>query len=185
VAEDLHDGLAEVSSMAAIVERFRSFAHRSSEKAVKEVALSDVACKVIRLLEESARQARIALDARELERLPPIYAHEKDTEQMFFALAQNAIQAADGLKDRSFRIRGTRREDRVELQFADDCGGIPPENLERIFEPFFTTKPPGEGTGLGLCIVQRIVSQAGGHLRVDNRWGEGATFHVTLPIERK
>jgi PAS domain S-box-containing protein len=185
VAEDLNDGLVEVASMTAIVERFRNFACRSSEKAVTEVTLSDVACKMMRLLEQSARQARVALEARGLEHLPPIYAHEKDTEQIFFALAQNAIQAADGAKGRYFRILGLRRDNQVELQFADDCGGIPPENLKRIFEPFFTTKPPGEGTGLGLCIVQRIVSQAGGHLRVDSRWGEGVTFHITLPIERK
>lgn len=185
VVEDLNDGLAEVSNMTAIVERFRRFARRASEKAVKEVALSDVACKVMRLLEESARHARIALETRGLEGLPPICAHEKDAEQMFFALTQNAIQAADGSRDRCLRIHGIRRDDRVELQFADDCGGIPSENLEHIFEPFFTTKPPGEGTGLGLCIVQRIVAQAGGQLRVDSRWGQGVTFHITLPIEGK
>jgi signal transduction histidine kinase len=71
------------------------------------------------------------------------------------------------------------------LEFADDCGGIAPEHLEHIFEPFFTTKPPGAGTGLGLCIVQRVVSQAGGTLRVDNRWGQGVTFCVTLPAENR
>lgn len=68
-------------------------------------------------------------------------------------------------------------------EFRDDCGGIAPENLERIFEPFFTTKPAGEGTGLGLCVVQRIVSQAGGAIRVESRPGDGTTFFVTLPVQ--
>lgn len=185
VSEDLTNVLAEVSHVTAIVDRVRGFARRTSEKAVKEVVLSAVARRVIRLLEESAHKARIRLEVRRLEGLPPIYTHAKDIEQLFFALMENAIQAADGSRDRSLRIVGARQGDRVKLQFTDTCGGIAPENLNRIFEPFFTTKPPGEGTGLGLCIVQRIVNQVGGDLDVDSRPGKGTTFSVVLPIERK
>jgi PAS domain S-box-containing protein len=185
ISEDLKDVLGEISHVTAIVDRFRGFARRTSEKTVKEVVLSAVAQRVIRLLEESARKARIGLEMHQLQDLPPVLTHEKDIEQVFFALVQNAIQAADGTKDRSLRIIGARRGDGVELQFVDDCGGIAPANLSCIFDPFFTTKPPGEGTGLGLCVVQRIVNQAGGDLRVDSRWGEGTTFSILLPIERK
>jgi PAS domain S-box-containing protein len=185
VAADLRDGLAEISHAMAIVGRFRDFARRSAEKGAQKVVLSEVAARMIRLLRDSAEQARVVLEARGLGDLPALYAHEKDIEQMFFALAQNAIQAADQARTRYFRIGGSRGEGRVELQFADNCGGIAPENLDRIFEPFFTTKPPGAGTGLGLCIVQRIVSQAGGTVRVDSRWGQGTTFFVTLPVAGK
>lgn len=185
VPEDMRDALAEVSHAVAIVERFRGFARRTSEKTTKEVVLAAVAERVMRLLEESARKARVSLETRGLGELPPIYTQEKDIEQVFFALAQNAIQAADGTVDRSFRVIGARRDRHVELQFVDNCGGIAPEHLDRIFEPFFTTKPPGEGTGLGLCIVKRIVYQAGGDLRVDSRLGKGTTFSVLLPLERK
>jgi C4-dicarboxylate-specific signal transduction histidine kinase len=115
--------------------------------------------------------------------VPPICSYGKDIEQVFFAFAQNAIQAADGLQDHCLRISGVRRDNQVELRFTDDCGGIPPENLDRVFEPFFTTKTPEEGMGLGLCVVQLIVSQLGGHLKVDSRWGEGTTFSIVLPIE--
>jgi two-component system NtrC family sensor kinase len=183
VGADLQDGLAEISHAMAIVGRFRDFARRSAEKVAQKVVLAEVAARMIRLLRDSAEQARVVLEARGLASLPAIYAHEKNIEQMFFALAQNAIQAADRAKGGYFRIAGRRRGDRIELQFADNCGGIAPENLDRIFEPFFTTKPPGEGTGLGLCIVQRIVSQAGGTLRVDSRWGQSTTFFVTLPVK--
>ncbi len=182
VREDLNDGLGGVSDAAAIVGRFRDFARRTSDEKTEKVSLSAVAQRVVRLLEEGARKARISLEVSQLDELPALQARGRDLEQMFFALAQNAIQAADAARDRFFRIVGACRDDSVELQFADNCGGIAPEILDHVFDPFVTTKPAGEGTGLGLCVVQRIVSQAGGHLAVDSRWGDGTTFFVTLPI---
>lgn len=185
VTEDLRDGLDEVANATAIVNRIRGFAQRTSEKAVKEVVLSAVAQRVIRLLEESARRAKVRFDIEQLTDLPSIHTHEKNLEQVFFALVQNAVQAAGGSDECELTIDGVRRGDRVELRFADTCGGIAPENLDRIFDPFFTTKPPGEGTGLGLCIVQRIVSQIGGDLHVESQWRHGTTFTILLPIDRR
>lgn len=184
VREDLADGLAELSHMTAIIERFRGFARMTTDKAVAEVNLSAAVRRVMRLLDESAKKAGIVLQAECLDELPSICANERDIEQVLFSLTQNAIQAARGLRGRHFRIAGVRGRDEIELHFADDCGGIAPEHLPRLFEPFFTTKQAGEGTGLGLCIVQRIVAQAGGRIRVDNRFGEGTTFVVTLPAGR-
>ncbi len=183
VLEDLNDGLAGVSDAAAIVRRFRDFAGRTSGRKIDNILLSAVARRILPLLEESARKAHILLDVSQLEGLPALRANSRDLEQVFFALAQNAIQAADGTRDRFFRMGGACRGEWMELQFADNCGGIAPEILDRVFDPFVTTKSSGEGTGLGLCVVHRIVSQAGGHLTVDSRWGEGTTFVVTLPLE--
>jgi len=133
-------------------------------------------------LSESARRARVTLHLKGLDRLPPVYLSEKDIEQVFFALVENTIQAADGRKDRQVIIGGAVKGEYVELQFSDNCGGIAPENLGRIFEPFFTTKPTGESTGLGLCIVEHVVSRAGGKIKVESKAGKGTTFFVTLPI---
>lgn len=183
--EDLSDALAGTSDMTAIVERFRDFAGKMPGGTTGAVSLLAVARRVVRLLDESARKARVALDVDLPDDLPEIRSYGKEIEQVFFILAQNAVQAADGLRDHCFHICGAGRAGTVELQFADDCGGIAPTVLEHLFEPFVTTKPPGEGTGLGLCVVQRLVSQVGGCLRVDSRGGEGTTFFLTLPIERK
>ena len=72
----------------------------------------------------------------------------------------------------------------AQLTVRDSGSGIPAEVLERIFEPFFTTKPPGVGTGLGLSMVDGIVSQHGGHVTVDSTPGKGSAFHVFLPLAR-
>ncbi len=182
--EGLKDSLDEISNVVSIVDRLRSFARESSEKTISEVELKVVAERVAHLLRRNAQQANISLRLKGMDRLPPIYAHEKDMEQLFFALVENAIRAANGRKSRWLTISGAVKEQCIELRFADNCGGIAPENLNKVFEPFFTTKPAGEGTGLGLCVVHRVVSRAGGKVWVESRPGKGATFFVTLPIGR-
>ncbi len=182
VLEDLNDGLAEVSHITDIIERFRGLARQTSGPHISKVVLAATAGRVIRLLDESARIRRLTMRFDQLDGLPPIYAREKDIEQVFFTLTQNAIQAADGSKNRFFTITGVCHDGQVELRFSDDCGGIRPEHVSRVFDPFFTTKGEGEGTGLGLCIVQRVVSQVGGRICVESRFGEGTTFVVVLPV---
>jgi two-component system cell cycle sensor histidine kinase/response regulator CckA len=69
----------------------------------------------------------------------------------------------------------------VHLVIRDTGRGMSPEVIERIFEPFFTTKAPGRGTGLGLTLVQKIISRNRGHIKVSSVEGQGTTFHLYLP----
>ncbi len=184
VMEALRDSLSGVSNVTAIMERFRNFVRKSSEKTIDKVKLGAVAERIVKLLNKSIQQAGIKLHLGRLDELPPVYLNEKGLEQLFFALVQNAVQAAGGKEGRKLVIDGAVKRGLIELRFSDNCGGIQPENLDKIFEPFFTTKPAGEGTGLGLCIVQRVAERSGGAVRVENKPGEGATFIVTLGIDR-
>ena len=67
------------------------------------------------------------------------------------------------------------------VQIRDNGPGIPPEIRDRIFEPFFTTKPVGDGTGLGLDTVYRIVQKHRGQVRVESEPGR-TSFQVRLPF---
>lgn len=68
------------------------------------------------------------------------------------------------------------------IEVSDTGPGIPPDIIAQVFEPFFTTKPLGEGTGLGLSTVHGIINQAGGHILIDSKIGQGATFRIFLPV---
>ena len=65
---------------------------------------------------------------------------------------------------------------------ADNGAGIPPELLSQIFAPFFTTKPAGQGTGMGLAMVQQAVQRAGGIVEVESVLDVGTTFQILLPL---
>ena len=69
----------------------------------------------------------------------------------------------------------------VLIAVCDRGTGIAPEVLTRIFDPYFTTKPRGQGTGVGLAVVQQILAYAGGFVRVETASGDGSTFRVYLP----
>jgi len=77
------------------------------------------------------------------------------------------------------RIQGDAEE--VHIHIRDTGGGIPREVLPRIFDPFFTTKGPMQGTGLGLYICHRIVTDMGGDLEVISTSKEGTEFRISLP----
>jgi PAS domain S-box-containing protein len=183
IEEDLKKSLSEISNVISIVDKFHNFARSSSETTVVEVVLKATAERIMDLLDESAWRAKVLLRVEGMDKLPPIYSHEKELEQLFYSLVENALQAADGKKRHQVIISGVARNEHIELRFSDNCGGIAPENLDKIFEPFFTTKPASEGTGLGLFVVERIVSQLNGKIRVESKLGKGSTFFVTLPIK--
>jgi signal transduction histidine kinase len=99
--------------------------------------------------------------------------------QVWTNLIDNAIGAMGGKGE--LRVRTYREDDCVVVEIADNGPGIPPDAKPHIFEPFFTTKGVGEGTGLGLDTVQRIVKKHRGNIEVTSKPGD-TRFQVWLPV---
>jgi signal transduction histidine kinase len=99
--------------------------------------------------------------------------------QVWTNLIANAIEAMHG--EGELRVRTYREDDCVVVEIADNGPGIAPDVLPHIFEPFFTTKEVGEGTGLGLDTVQRIVKKHRGDIQVNSKPGD-TRFQVWLAV---
>jgi signal transduction histidine kinase len=111
--------------------------------------------------------------------LPKICARGSELNQVWTNLIDNAIDAMDGTGE--LRIRTARELDRLLVEIADNGPGIPPEDQAHIFEPFFTTKGVGQGTGLGLETVRRIVQEHSGAITVESVPGD-TRFQIRLPL---
>lgn len=111
--------------------------------------------------------------------LPTITAHGSRLNQVWTNLIDNAVDAMDG--EGSIVVRTRRENACVVVEIIDDGPGIPAHVQPRLYEPFFTTKDVGKGTGLGLDIVYRIVTQEHkGQIRLESEPGR-TRFQVYLP----
>jgi signal transduction histidine kinase len=119
---------------------------------------------------------------REYDRtLPPVCAHGSELNQVWTNLISNSI---DAMKESGkLRIRTARTANCALVDIIDNGPGIPAELQSSIFVPFFTTKPVGEGTGLGLDAVYRIVTRHRGTVNFESRPGE-TRFTVQLPFSK-
>ncbi|WP_141326719.1 sensor histidine kinase [Myxococcus sp. AB025B] len=119
---------------------------------------------------------------REYDRsLPRVQALPGMLNHVWTNLVDNAIDAMGGKGH--LTVRTAKDQDALLVEVVDDGPGVPPELLERIWEPFFTTKPMGQGTGLGLDIIRRVVvDRHHGDVRVESRPGR-TVFQIRLPLK--
>jgi signal transduction histidine kinase len=120
---------------------------------------------------------------REYEKVPLLVnSFGSELNQVWTNIIDNAIDAMGGKGE--LRVRTYRDDTCVVVEIADNGPGILPEVKAHIFEPFFTTKGVGEGTGLGLDTVQRIVKKHRGTIQVNSKPGD-TRFQVFLPLVEK
>jgi signal transduction histidine kinase len=110
--------------------------------------------------------------------LPPVFAVRDQLVQVFLNLILNAIDAAG--RDGKVELGVARDDGSVEVTVRDTGQGIAAEHACRLFQPYFTTKE--NGTGLGLFVTRRLVTDHGGAVAFESAPGQGTTFRVRLPL---
>ena len=170
--------ITAVERAAKIVFALKSYARYDSSGSKQLSPIPDTVETVLELYHNQLKKGVEV--ARNYQFLPPIWCYPDELMQVWTNLIHNAIQAMDGKGKLEIVVR--EQDNYVVVQVTDSGCGIPPEIQERIFEPFFTTKPLGEGSGLGLDIVKKIVNKHEGRIEVESVPGE-TTFRVWLPRE--
>ncbi len=180
-----------VDRAAAVTRKLLSFSRKQDVQRVR-LDLNAVLAELDPLLRQMLTD-RIEVRTDYAADLWPIRADQGQMEQVIINLVTNARDAMPqgglleiGTANRAITPQasetdGPRAGEYVTLTVRDQGVGIPESVRGRIFEPFFSTKPRDRGIGLGLAIVQGIVAQGDGHIRVESTEGRGATFTVSLP----
>jgi PAS domain S-box-containing protein len=168
--------------ISEIVKGLRSYCRIAKQEEHNLIDMNEV-------LEESLKMVRLALKTssvevvRKFQPVDKVVANLGEIQQVFTNLITNAFQAVDS-KGGIITLSTRSLRDSVEVKMSDNGVGIPQTHLSQIFDPFFTTKNPGEGTGLGLNIVYRLVTKYGGTIDVESKEGLGTTFILRFPITR-
>ncbi|MGH9671246.1 MAG: two-component system sensor histidine kinase NtrB [Terriglobales bacterium] len=164
---------AETSSLTRIVTDFLNFARPQDIQAE--------AIELRPLLEDCARECGVAL---RFTSFPPGLELNGDPtalRQAFANLLRNSTEAARDGKPAEVEVSAESAGEALRLVLRDNGGGIPQEDLAKIFIPFFTTK--SQGTGLGLALVHRILTEHGGSISVASN-AAGSTFTLSFPAAR-
>jgi two-component system sensor histidine kinase HydH len=171
--------MSEVDRLNRVVNEFLEYARPAPLKR-EPVILSGLLDSCLELLEPVIKQAGVTVKRAYSQGEHKVSVDPNQLRQVFLNLILNAVQAI-GTEDSprgevTLDIRQEGGSTRVSVR--DTGHGIPPDKLRQVFEPFYSTKPGG--TGLGLPIAQRIVSEHGGRLEIACATGAGTTATVVL-----
>jgi PAS domain S-box-containing protein len=180
VVQELARTVAHSSrSISALVDAVKSYSHMDRAP-MQDVDVHEGIEDTITILGHKLKRGIQIV--REYDRdLPHIEIRGSELNQVWTNLIDNSIAAMG--EQGTITIRTYSENGRLTVEIADDGPGIPDEVQPRVFDPFFTTKEVGEGTGLGLDIVRRIVTgRCGGEVDFRSRPGE-TVFQVRLPLK--
>ncbi|XPV75823.1 MAG: ATP-binding protein [Desulfovibrio sp.] len=170
-----------VARVSKIIFALKSFAHFDNSGEMKEISLRDNIETVLTIYQNQIKQATELV--RNYEDIPPIACYPDELTQVWTNLIYNALQAMDYEGTLTIGIHSDAGAAVVSIK--DSGCGIADDIKDKLFNPFFTTKEQGEGSGLGLDIVQKIIEKHNGKIEIESAIGEGATFSVYLPYADK
>jgi signal transduction histidine kinase len=174
LASEIQHSILRITDLVAAVKEY-SYMDQAPEQ---EIEIHDGLESTLKIMEYKLRTNRVEVERNYDRSLPRVCAFGRELNQVWTNLIDNA---ADAMKDGGRLRISTQRDDGAVIVDIQDSGpGIPAQILQKIFDPFFTTKPVGEGTGLGLDTVSRIVRKHRGAVNVESKPGE-THFRVRLP----
>jgi signal transduction histidine kinase len=179
IASLLHEIESSTSRISDLVGAIKEYTHMD-QAPVQNVDVVKSLETTLTILNHKLKQGVVV--QRDYQRVPLLVnSFGSELNQVWTNIIDNAIDAMRGKGE--LRIRTYRDDDCAVIEVGDNGPGIPSEVQPHIFEPFFTTKGVGEGTGLGLDTVQRIVKKHRGNIQVSSEPGD-TRFQVWLPLAK-
>ena len=176
LAAEIQEAAIRISGLVTAI---KGFTHMDQATIAAPLELAPNLANTVAVLRSKARKKSVAVAITVEPDLPRVRGFGGELNQIWANLIDNALDAAP--QAGHVEVTAAREHGRVVVRVVDDGPGIPAEIRDRIFDPFFTTKPMGQGTGLGLDIVKRLVRRNDGVIDVDSKPGQ-TEFRVVLPV---
>jgi two-component system nitrogen regulation sensor histidine kinase NtrY len=168
----------EADGLRKLVDEFANFARMPSSNPTVQ-PLAPVLESVIQLYAGAHKD--IIIDKELPSGLPDVFLDREQIKRVFINLFENAVEAMGG-RGRISVLAGMTPSGMAQIDVADEGPGIPAEDVPRLFQPDFSRKK--KKSGLGLAIVQRIIKDHGGVIRVEKNNPRGARFIIELPVKQ-
>jgi signal transduction histidine kinase len=165
--------------ISGLVMAIKGFTNMDQAIVAQPVDLASSLGNTVAVLNSKASEKSVEVTVELQGNLPPVHGFAAELNQIWGNLIDNALDAVPACG--RIEVFASREDQRVAVCIVDNGPGIPAQDLARVFDPFFTTKPIGQGTGLGLDIVRRLVRHNDGAIDVESKPGR-TEFRVTLPI---
>lgn len=178
IVEDIENASGRIADLVLSV---KTFTHMDQGQEKQSTDIHTGIRNTLTMLGYKLRKGNIKLVEAYDETLPPVTAVVGELNQVWTNIIDNALDAMEQNGKGTLTIRTLRDRDDGRVFITDDGPGIAPEIISRIFDPFFTTKEIGRGTGMGLEVVQRIISQHRGAIKVNSVPGH-TEFMICLPL---
>jgi len=179
IIKDLEEASGRISNLVGAI---KSHVHMDGTNDMKFTNIHSDLENTLRLLGHQLREKNITVKKNFSASLPEVEAYIGELNQVWTNVIDNAIYALD--KNGELTIETSCDKNNVTVSIADNGSGIPPEIRSRIFDPFFTTKKVGQGSGIGLDLVNRIIKRHNGEIKVNSMPGK-TEFVISIPIKQR
>ena len=174
LASEIKNATTRISELVGAI---KEYSYMDQAK-IQELDVHKGLDNTLLILKYKLKKKNISVTRDYAESLPHIKAYGSELNQVWTNLIVNAVDAMSN--GGTLKVRTKREPTDIMIEIRDNGAGIPASARTRIFEPFFTTKPVGEGTGLGLDTVARIIRKHRGNIRFESKPGD-TCFQVRLP----
>jgi len=171
---------AAVERVSKIIFALKNFSRQDSTGIKVKTDLAQSLETVLTLYQNQMKQGITVVT--KYDSVPLIECYADELSQVWTNIIHNSIQAMAGKGKLEIKLSLRKDTSMILVSIRDEGGGIPENIKDKILTPFFTTKAKGEGTGLGLDIVNKIVEKHNGKLYFESELGVGTTFFVELPV---
>lgn len=174
--DEIDDAARRISDLVSSI---KTYSHMDNANEKEQVNLRKVLNSTLKILNHKIKEKQLSVTLELPDELPEFCGYVSELNQVWMNLLDNAIDAAE--KKGCITVRAEAARGNVYLYFSDNGTGIPEDVQSRIFDPFFTTKAVGQGTGMGLDLVRKIVDKHEGDISVKSEPGH-TEFKLCFPL---